>query len=117
MKEGQDISAVAGSNKDVNCQVAYSDGTPYDLTTDTIAWVVAVERGATPFLTKTLASGAIVPVHVIGTVEVPAEFQIHILPVDTEALAGMYWHECKLVKAGFESPIFGGQFIVKASST
>lgn len=106
---GQNITMVAGDDKEIYITVYDDGGNLEDITGATINWV-AFRQNGTIVLTKTTADAI--------TLDDPTNgvLLITLIPADTETLLGSYYHECELTdNAGRISTITKGYFHVERS--
>jgi hypothetical protein len=96
MKINQNFTLVSGDTRTLAYAIADAAGQPYDLSALTAAkWGMARLRedgsfAGSALASKTLGAGITVADAAAGTLEVA------LLPADTEALAGAYYHELEL---------------------
>lgn len=106
------ISHYAGDSLVIAVTTKTTSGERVDLMNADISWVLAESVSSSPVLLKTVSGGDIVV-----TDAEQGEFEIKLVPTDTESLSGSYYHEAEVVdSAGNESTIFVGSFDIKESA-
>ena len=106
------ISHYAGDSLILDVTTKTASGERVDLTNADISWVLAKSVSSSPELLKDTDSGDIVVTDAEN-----GEFEIKLLPADTESLSGSYYHEAEVVdSAGNESTIFVGRFEIKETA-
>lgn len=105
----------AGDTKRLNFTLTNGDasGTPLDISDAVVVWQASkgtVARfSAIPVLTKTVANGGLTIVD-----ELNGQILVELLPADTQALNGNFYHELQLQDAsGDVATAFAGEFVVK----
>ncbi|QSG06391.1 hypothetical protein [Halapricum desulfuricans] len=110
--QSRNITHYAGDSLTLRVTTKEEDGSRVDLTSTEIEWVLAESVSSTPDVVKGTSTGGITITDAVN-----GEFEIDLVPADTEALVGSYYHEAELRDAvGNEFTIFVGDITIKESA-
>ena len=105
-KVGQDFEMWAGDNCDVTVTVTDSTGASKDLTSGCVVWALAEAPASASLVRKT--SDAASDIAISG-----CTFTVYLVPVETSALAGNYFHEAQVRdSAGKVSTVTVGNVVI-----
>lgn len=105
MENNQNFEMVAGTTKILMIHVTKEDGSDLNINNCQIRWTMtdgsqSVSKNTPGSITVTNATGGL--------------FEIKLLPADTDALRGEFYHECEITDAsGDVSTLFTGEIKVK----
>lgn len=103
----QDFSMHSGDNRDLQVTIKDAAGAVVNITGAALTWALSKGNGSdgprgTALVTKTVGSGITIVDGANGRAD------IVLVPADTEALAGDYYHELQLVAGGSSSTVLYG---------
>lgn len=94
VKEHQDVTMVSGDTLDIQITVTDQDGTAVNLTDHTINWALCTNQNTTPpLVVKSTGGYGVTITNAVGGV-----FKVALVPTDTAAFSGIYYHEAVITQ-------------------
>jgi phage terminase large subunit-like protein len=108
VKTKQNFTMVSGDTQILEFEVLDSGGVAVNITGAVVTWVLCASRlYPTALITKTTSSGITLTNPTSGI------FQVTLLPVDTQSLSGIYFHEAQVVVSGNTYTVSNGNAIIE----
>lgn len=103
----QNVVMWQGDDHQIDFTVTDSAGAAVNIASaSAIQWVLAASDTSAALVSKSLVSG-------IGITNGPAgQFRVTLVPADTTALAGNYYHEARVTISGVTSTVAVGEFVI-----
>ena len=112
MRTAENFEMWSGEDKVIRVTVKDSAGAALPLTGMSVSWKLARARSAAALVTKTTADGIALVSGGSG-----GQFDITLMPADTDALAGTFLHEAEITDtAGKKSTVFSGRALILANN-